>query len=182
MNNMIKTSLILFIICAICASLCAYVNSFTAPQIEKNIQLANRLALEFVSQGLDIGETTEVLDNSFVKEITPLSRNGERVAYVLLSGRGYGGEFSIIASYDKKGALMKAKMTQDSETAGLGKNAESDWYMELFTSMGDTTPFPSGKNDLNEEDKALVTGASFTFRAVSETLKNGSTYIKEIAR
>ncbi len=133
-----------------------------------------------MSEGLEIGETVSV-DDSVVKEMTPLYSGGKTAGYCLqLIGKGYGGEFTIIASYDTKGALIKAQMTEDSETAGLGKNAENDWYMDLFTGMGDTISFPGGKNDLSESDKALVSGASFTFRAVSAALKSGSLFVKEI--
>lgn len=180
MNTTVKTGLVLFLICAVCATLCAWVNSFTAPIIEENIVKANRAALERVSEGLEIGETVSV-DDSVVKEMTTLYSAGKTAGYVLqLIGKGYGGEFTIIASYDTKGALIKAQMTEDSETAGLGKNAENDWYMDLFTGMGDTISFPGGKNDLSESDKTLVSGASFTFRAVSATLKSGSLFVKEI--
>lgn len=180
MNTTVKTGLVLFLICAICATLCAWVNSFTAPIIEENIIKANIAALERVSEGLEIGETVSV-DDSVVKEMTPLYSDGKTAGYCLqLIGKGYGGEFTIIASYDTKGALIKAQMTEDSETAGLGKNAENDWYMDLFTGMGDTISFPGGKNDLSESDKALVSGASFTFRAVSAALKSGSLFVKEI--
>lgn len=180
MKTILRTGLVLFSICAVCAFLCAWVNSFTAPVIEENMIKANRAALENVSGGNEIGETVSVEGNETVKEMTPLYRNGEVSGYVLqLKGKGYGGEITIIASYDTKGALIKAQMTEDSETAGLGKNAENEWYMELFTGMGDTVSFPSGKSDLSESDKALINGASFTFRAVSSTLKNGSLFVKE---
>ncbi len=181
MKTIMKTGLVLFLICAVCASLCAWVNSFTAPVIEENVIKANRLALEKVSNGLEIGETETVENDETVREVTTLYKDGKVAGYVLqLIGKGYGGEFTIIASYDTKGALIKAQMTEDSETAGLGKNAENEWYMNLFTGMGDTVSFPSGKTDLNESDKALISGASFTFRAVSSTLKSGSLFVKEL--
>ncbi len=181
MNTTLKTGLVLFLICAVCASLCAWVNSFTSPIIEENIVKANRAALEKVSNGLEIGETETVENDTVVKEVTALYKGGKISGYVLqLIGKGYGGEFTIIASYDTNGALIKAQMTEDSETAGLGKNAENDWYMELFTGMGDTISFPGGKTDLSESDKALISGASFTFRAVSSTLKSGSLFVKEL--
>lgn len=182
MKTIVRTGIVLFLICAVCAALCAWVNSFTAPVIAENIEKANRAALEKVSAGLEIGDTLTVSDNDTVKEETPLYTGGKLSGYVLcLKGKGYGGEFTIIASYDTKGALMKAQMTEDSETAGLGKNAENEWYMDLFTGMGDTISFPSGKTDLDEKDKALINGASFTFRAVSATLRRGSSYVKEKA-
>lgn len=180
MKDIVKTGLVLFLICAVCAVLCAWVNSFTAPTIEENQRIANRKALESVAGSYEIGETKVVETFAGVKEATPLTSGGKTVGYALqLVGSGYGGSFTIIASYDAKGALLKAKMTSDSETAGLGKKAENDWYMDIFTGMGDTAEFPSSKNDLPSDQSALVSGASVTFKGVSLALKNGSDFIKE---
>ena len=77
---------------------------------------------------------------------------------------------------------MGAKMTVDSETAGLGKKAEESWYMDLFKGMGVDKPFPSAPKDLSADDTALVSGATVTFKGVSKALKNGSDYIKEGAK
>ena len=101
---------------------------------------------------------------------------------LLLSGSGYGGSFSIIAAYDNNGALMGAKMTVDSETAGLGKKAEESWYMNLFKGMGNGISFPSAPKDLPGEQAALVSGATVTFKGVTKALGNGSVYIKEGAK
>ena len=39
MKNTIVTSVVLFLICAVCAVLCASVNYVTAPRIEENIRM-----------------------------------------------------------------------------------------------------------------------------------------------
>lgn len=177
MNKTVKTSLVLFLICAVCAILCALVNSITAPIIEENVRKANALALQSVAGDLEIGETASVTGNSYVEEETPLFKNGERMgSALLLSGSGYGGKLSIIAAYDNSGALIGAKMTTNSETAGLGKKAEEDWYMELFQGM---TEFPSSPKDLGGDDASLVSGATLTFKGVTNALREGSLYVKE---
>ena len=181
MKNTIVTSVVLFLICAVCAVLCASVNYVTAPRIEENIRIANAEALKSVAGDLEIGETVAVTGG--VEESTDLFRDGKKVGIaLLLSGSGYGGSFSIIASYDTNGALMGAKMTVDSETAGLGKKAEESWYMDLFKGMGVDKPFPSAPKDLSADETALVSGATVTFKGVSKALKNGSDYIKEGAK
>ena len=183
MKNTIVTSVVLFLICAVCAVLCASVNYVTAPRIEENIRIANAEALKSVAGDLEIGETVAVTGFSGVEESTDLFRDGKKEGIaLLLSGSGYGGSFSIIASYDTNGALMGAKMTVDSETAGLGKKAEESWYMDLFKGMGVDKPFPSAPKDLSADDTALVSGATVTFKGVSKALKNGSDYIKEGAK
>ncbi len=183
MKNTILTSVVLFLICAVCAVLCASVNAVTAPRIEENIRIANAEALKSVAGDLEIGETSVVEGFDGVSEATPLYKDGKKAGTaLLLSGSGYGGSFSIIAAYDNNGALMGAKMTVDSETAGLGKKAEESWYMDLFTGMGADKAFPSAPKDLPSEDAALVSGATVTFKGVTKALQNGSVYIKEGAR
>ena len=183
MKNTIVTSVVLFLICAVCAVLCASVNYVTAPRIEENIRIANAEALKSVAGDLEIGETVPVTGFSGVEESTDLFKDGKKVGTaLLLSGSGYGGSFSIIASYDTKGALIGAKMTVDSETAGLGKKAEEDWYMALFGGMGKDKSFPSSPKDLPGEEAALVSGATVTFKGVSKALKLGSDCAKEVGR
>ena len=180
MKNALKTSAVLFLICAVCAVLCAAVNSVTAPQIAENTRKANALALKSVAGDLEVGETRSVEDFVGVAEETPLYKDGKEAGKaLLLSGSGYGGAFSIIASYDNDGVLMGAKMTTNSETAGLGKKAEEAWYMEIFSGMGGGKDFPSSSKDLPSDSASLVSGATVTFKGVSKALKAGSDYMKE---
>ena len=180
MKNTIITSVVLFLICAVCGVLCASVNAVTAPVIQENIRKANALALKSVAGDLEIGETKAVEGFEGVKEETELYKDGNMTGKaLLLSGSGYGGEFSIIAAYDNNGGLLGAKMTVDSETAGLGKKAEESWYMDLFRGM-DT--FPSTPKELPGDQASLVSGATVTFKGVTKALSNGSRYIKEGGR
>lgn len=182
MKKTLITSLTLFLICAVCGVLCAFVNAFTAPKIEENIRLANAMALKSVAGDLEVGETEKVEGYDGVVEATPLLKDGKKVGTaLLLSGSGYGGSFSIIASYDLSGAVTGAKMTANSETAGLGKKAEEGWYMDLFVSM-DASTLPSTPKDLPSSESALVSGATVTFKGVTKALRSGSTYIKEGGR
>ena len=90
MNTTLKTGIVLFLICAVCATLCAWVNSFTAPMIAENVAAANRAALESVSAGLEIGDTSTIDGNDTVVEETPLYSSGKLSGYVLqLKGKGY---------------------------------------------------------------------------------------------
>lgn len=180
MKTIIKTALTLFLIAGISALLCGWVNSFTSPRILENQKKANIKALEGVADGCDIGET-KTIENSNIKEVTPLYSNGEISGYaLLLTGKGYGGSFTIMASYNADGTLNKAKMTEDKETAGLGKKAEKDWYMDLFKGMGDKEDFPLVPTDLKQSETELVSGATMTFKGVSAALREGSEYVKGI--
>lgn len=184
MKSYLKTGLTLFLICAICATLCAVVNHITAPVIAENQRKADLSALSAVSGGLIPGDSEVVEGVSGINTITPLYKDESKNVlggYSLnLTGSGYGGNFTIIASYYLDGSVISAKMTNNSETAGLGKKAENDWYMAMFEDKGASIPLPASKNDLNSEEVVAVSGATITFNGVSSTIINGSQYIKEV--
>ena len=184
MKDYLKTGLTLFLICAVCATLCGVVNSITAPVIAENQRKTDLAALTAVSGGLFPGDSKGVSDKKGINSITPLYKEeslSTLAGYSLnLTGSGYGGEFTLIASYYLDGSLISAKMTNNSETAGLGKKAENDWYMAMFKDLGGAKPLPVSKNDLSENDAAAVSGATITFNGVSSSLKAGSEYVKEV--
>ena len=105
----------------------------------------------------------------------------EAVGYVFeLNASGYGGAMTIIASYYFNGELINAQLTTNSETPGLGKNAENSWYMDMFKGLGGDSPLPSSSADLSADDASAVSGATVTFTGVSTALRNGSELAKSL--
>ncbi len=180
MRSYLKTALVLFLICGVCTALCAIVNSVTAPVIAASEKAKKEAALVSVSAGYGIGQT-ETIGEGRINSRTELSDNGRTAGYVLdITAKGYGGDISIIAAYRNDGSLLGSKVVSDSETAGLGKKSEEDWYMEMFRGKGSSDPIPTSKSMLKSEDSDAVSGASVTFQAVSSALAEGSSYIKKL--
>lgn len=176
MKTIAKTGITLFLICALSAGLCGVINSITAPKIAQNILNETIEARYEVSGGYELGNELESTDSNILS-VMEIKDGDEVVGYELeLVGSGYGGSFTIMASFLNDGSLIAAKMMGNSETPGLGKKAEEPWYMEMFTGLGGDTPLPSSRNDL--DDPSLVAGASVTFNGVSQALANGSSYVK----
>ena len=146
MKNTIVTSVVLFLICAVCAVLCASVNYVTAPRIEENIRIANAEALKSVAGDLEIGETVALretrsfeyenegniymviaraLENSFtvivLTDITQI-RNGEKMRE----------EFFANASHELKTPLTAIKGFND-----LIALKTSDEEIKSFTAKSD---------------------------------------------
>ncbi len=181
MTRYIKTAVTLFLISAVCTLLCAIVNSATAPVIAANNESDRLTALEAVSSGFNVGEEMEG-DGGTVSYVIPLTDDsGVAAGYILgLSANGYGGPMDIIASYAPDGSVLAAKLTTNSESPGIGKKAENDWYMEMFLGLGADKPLPAGKNDLPADQSALISGASITFSGVTSALISGSEYVKSL--
>lgn len=181
MTRYLKTAFILFAISAVCTALCAVVNEVTAPLIAANAEGDRLVALQAVSSGYTVGEDIGSSDGDIVSVIPLSDDSGNAAGYILeLTTNGYGGEMTVIASYNLDGSLMEAKLTTNSETPGIGKKAEEDWYMDMFKGLGGDEPLPLSKSDLSADDSAAVSGASITFSGVSSAIRNGSEYVKSL--
>lgn len=181
MKGMLKVGLTLALICAVAATALAAVNMLTKDRIAQyEFQVVQDALLE-VADGYNIGELQSVSDNT-VLEYYPLTSSAQELqGYILvMSGNGYGGEMSIMASYDVEGQILGAKLLTNSETPGLGKKAEQSSYMEIFVGTGNQTVVPVKKNDLAAAAAESVSGATVTFNSIAKVLSYGSEYAKRL--
>ena len=178
MNQFLGISLKLGLICAVAALLLGLVNAVTAPRIEIIREERLLKALAEVAGGGNIGEFREVAEHQVVQGSYDLSLGG-RQAYILrLMGKGYGGDMTILASYDAQGEVLASKMMENSETPGLGKEAEKPEYMEIFLGRGNDPDIPLRKNQLPSADADGISGATVTFSGVAAALHAGSDFVK----
>lgn len=179
MSKLLKPAIVLALISAVAASLLAFVNNVTAPIIYEYENAVLLSALREVAGGKEIGSQTAVNDG-YVSNSFELKENGANAGYVLdLVTTGYGGEFKLVAAYDKDGAVTAAKLVSHSETPGMGKRFEEASNIGIFIGFGtDSNPVPESKSDLSAESTAIVSGATITFGGISKALAAGSAYVK----
>jgi electron transport complex protein RnfG len=179
MREYLKTSIVLALICAAAAIVLAFLNGVTKPVIIEYENQKTLNALEAVSNGLTISEENILVDdNSFVNYYYTLTKDDELQGYLLnLSAVGYGGTISLVASYDEEGKVLQSKVVSDSETPGLGKKSEEDWYMTKYLNVD---PVPNSKTQLSSADADAISGASITFTAIGNALLNGSEFVKQL--
>ena len=179
MGKNLRYGAILLTICAICSLALAVVNQITLPVIQNHNANAKSQALAPLSGGMTIGDETPGGGDEMVSSYYPLSKGDKVGGYILtLKGSGYGGEFTLLASYLTSGEVISAKMLSDSETPGLGKKSEEDWYMEMFRGTGTADrPVPTSKGMLSKANSDAVSGASVTFGGVSKCIAYGSAYV-----
>ncbi|NMA23235.1 MAG: FMN-binding protein [Spirochaetales bacterium] len=179
MTKNIRYALILLSICAVAAFFLALTNSVTAPVIEEmNIQ-ARLKALEAVSGGLEIGDQTDIDNTPFVQYTIDLNEGGKRAGYILgLVTAGYGGQMTLVASYNLDGAMQYAQLLAHSETPGLGSKAADSGYMDKFKDTGANVPVPTAKAMLSDSDAQAISGSSVTFTAIAKAIAAGSEYVK----
>ncbi len=182
MNPVIRIGGKLALICAVAALLLGVVNAMTAPQIEQIKAERLQAALEAVSGGAGIGEPVSADGNGIVERYYPMeSGEGEVSGYICrLKGDGYGGDIIVLGAYSPDGTIRSAKMMDNQETPGLGKEAEKDSYMEMFLGTGGESNVPVRKDMLSLEQADSITGATITFIGIGKALQEGSRFVRNL--
>jgi len=175
MSEMANKALRLGIIGAVAALLLSVVNNFTEPVIaQRKADDLNR-ALTVLAAGGSPG-TAEISPADGVAQ--RWSIDGDKGWILELEGTGYGGPLTVVASYHNDGSIILARLMDNNETVGFGKNAENPDYMKIFIETGGDIPVPRNKSDLGD-NVDTVSGATITFTGITEALRNGSDLVKE---
>ncbi|HOV63636.1 MAG TPA: FMN-binding protein [Spirochaetia bacterium] len=173
----------LVVICAVAAISLGVVNALTEDTITMRKAAAVKEALSLVSQGNEVGEETLVTDSPSVLAYYPMVSQGKVSGYVFrLKGKGYGGEFSLLAGLSKEGEVLSVVMMENQETPGLGKEAEKPEYMKKFIGKGKDSPIPVKKSQLKADDAAAITGATVTFSGIGKALSAAQEYAVKLSR
>ncbi len=168
----------LAVICTVAALVLALVNTVTAPVIEANRAQALQEALERLVGNAAVGERRSVPEeeSDVVEGYYPV--DGGSGGYVLeLVGSGYGGDMQILAGFQPDGEVFAATLMQNSETPGLGKEAERAGYMEKFVGHGGDDSVPTRASQLPPEEADSVSGATLTFIGIARALETGSDFV-----
>ncbi|MBN2653421.1 MAG: FMN-binding protein [Spirochaetales bacterium] len=186
-NDLTKTVLSLTIIVLVSVGLLAFVDSITKEKIEQNMTADCNLNLESViPAGMQISKRFDSENLDKIKNdkkidaiITLVDSESQIVGCVLeLRGRGYNGNLQIFCSYDIAGEVLLATLGQNDETAGIGKKAEEDGYMDMFIGSGNSKLVPVSKTMLPSEEANAISGATITFVGVSQVIAYGSELVK----
>jgi electron transport complex protein RnfG len=175
MKEMTDKALRLGIIGAVAALLLSVVNNFTEPVIAQRKADELNKALTVLADGGSPGSAEE---NPAEGVATRWSIDGDKGWILKLEGSGYGGPMTVVASYNTDGSIILARLMENNETVGFGKNAENPDYMKIFIGTGGDTPVPRNKADLGA-DVDTVSGATITFTGITEALREGSDLVKE---
>ena len=175
MKEMANKALRLGIIGAAAALLLAVVNNFTEPVIAERRTRELTEALTVLAAG-GIPGAVETEPAPGVPQRWPIK--GGKGWILELTGTGYGGPMTIVASYDTGGTVMVARLMGNNETVGFGKKAEDSSYMKIFVGTGGNRPVPRTKADLGT-DADTVAGATVTFSGITDALRTGSELVQE---
>ena len=177
MRDIVKPTVILFVVCMVVTIALAVTNAATKDKIiERAEQDENNSRKEVLSeaesfeevQGLDtiIGDNAKL---TMVKKAFKGVKDGQEAGKVfMVESKGYGGVMKITIGIDASGKVSGVKITEMNETPGLGSKASESPFMSQFN-VAPKEPFAvvkSGKSK-NEEISA-ISGATITSKAVTQ--------------
>ncbi|MCR4615875.1 MAG: RnfABCDGE type electron transport complex subunit G [Clostridiales bacterium] len=165
-------TLILFLICAVAATLLALTNDVTAPKIQElasQTELAARKkvladAEEFVQQDRI---TLDGKEYECFKGVKGDQTSGYVFTTVV---KGYGGDIKVMTGVDAQGRVSGVEILEISETAGLGMNAKKPDFLNQF--IGKTFEIFVSKDKPGENSVDALTGATISSRAVTSAVNN----------
>lgn len=164
---------VLTCIAVVAGAVLAYVNSVTAPQIEKiNAEnLAAGIKAVMGSDDIQVSEPQEV-DDFTVYDVTAEGNNLGR-AIVTTDKNGFGGPLKVLVGFDTEGAILGYTVLEHAETPGLGAKA-GDWFQK--DGKGNIIGLNPGKcnftvsKDGGEVD--AITASTITSRAFLRSIKS----------
>lgn len=176
-KEMLKPVLVLTLICFIVTAALVVTYQFTAPQIATAKAAAADAsrrevlpqAEEFAPLELPAGLDPQVL------EISRGISAGQTVGWVISCGsKGYGGTVMVMCGLDGQGALTKVKITEHTETPGLGSKVADSAYTDLY-SGADISSYTqidgvSGATITSKALKAAIAAAYSAYGQIKEAV------------
>ena len=158
MREIIKFSIVLFLICLVSGGLLALIFNITEPRIIRQRQLEEKRAIEEVlGQVPEAIEKTEEGDLIFYKA---KDAEGNLIAYVFIAGvYGYSSDIRTVVSMSPQGKIIEVKILEHKETPGIGSRITEDEFLSQF----------KGK-DINEQFDA-ITGATISSSCMIDSIK-----------
>ncbi len=161
-DKIFKPIVVLCAICIVITGALAATNSVTAPIIEAaTIAAQNAARIELLPEA-DGFTSVEVA----VENVSDVSVSNNGVGTVITSaGKGYGGTITVMTAFTPDGVIKQIKITEQSETAGLGSKIVSEAsFQESFAGL------PAAPFTVNDID--AISGATISSKAVTAAVNS----------
>lgn len=190
-KEIIKPSIVLFLVCAIMTGALAYVNGVTKPIIDENNKIAEQESLRTVYNDADnfldakTGEelkTEEIDVSENIEKLYTAQKQGQSVGYVVsVFSSGYGGKMKILVGIDNDLNIKGISLVSHNETPGLGANVTNPKFTGQFLGKAPQKEFNVVKRVPNDDDEIqAITAATVTSKAVTKGVNEAVALVRSI--
>lgn len=162
------------VICIVVAGLLAWINSMTAPVIEKNEKTTFEQSMTEVLTGVNEFEEVDIsyAPSEAGVKLDSFYKAGDK-GYVVTTvcSEGYGGDIKVMVGVNADKTINKIRIMSLSETAGLGAKANTEEFMGQYSGLksGIGIEKNNGGNPDNNTISA-ISGATITSKAVTKAV------------
>lgn len=176
MKDILKTGIILLVICAIAALGLGLTNEVTKAPIAEQRFLANEQAKKEVfpdaASFTDItGTNLESITSQFepvTEAYLGLDASGNTIGYVFKSTpTGFGGNVEVVTGISIDGTVTGLRVGNHNETPGLGAKAKDADFYEQYAGKSAAEPIGVSKTAADGNDIQAITGATISSAAIT---------------
>lgn len=185
MRDYVRLTGVLVAVCIIAALLIGGTNAFTYDKIQQQIEKANDEARKHVLPDAQEFENLQYTNPNYsiVQEVYAAKSGGNIIGYaVKVAPKGFSGPVEIIVGVGVDGTVQGVKVGNNSETPGLGKNAEKPVFQGQFAGKSwdkEVLVIKSGTPKDNEI--VAIAGSTITSNAVTLGVNQALAVAKELA-
>lgn len=134
MNEFVKPTVVLAVICLVITLLLAISQNITAPIIEENNR---RIAEESRAEVLAEADSFEQLQGEFPEGVSDVYAAANGVGYAItVSSKGYSSDpLQVMVGIKEDGTIERIKILANNETPGLGSKVSNDDFVNQFEGM-----------------------------------------------
>lgn len=176
-KDILKSVVVLVVICLLVSAALAVVNHFTAPVSKANAEMRERAAMqEAVPDAASFEPLDMALPKGVVSANTALDASGAPLGYLFtVEGQGFGGTIQVLCVIDTDGLIRCCKtMDVSSETTTLGGQTANESYTSQYAGQDETL---SGVSAISH---ATIT--STAYRGCVETAFEAFKAVKEAGK
>ncbi len=177
-----KISLVLLVICAAVSGVVSFVFSMTIDAYNLNLKNEQKIALQgiFAESDEDVIDFEEMAYTAEgVNAIYDVSSNLEHVGYcVNITGKGFGGDMTLMIGYNTNGSLKGIKVISHAETPGVGTKALGDSHLSQYAGKSGELTVSKGQS----ADIVAVSGATISSKAIHATVNKANAIISELMK
>lgn len=184
MRDYIRLTGVLVAVCVIAALLLGATNAFTVDKIAAQVAKANdearKLVLPAAQEFVKLEYTNAQYDT--IMEVYEAKADGNTVGYAIkVAPKGYAGPVEIIVGIDNNGTVQGIKVGNNSETPGLGKNAETPKFQQQFAQKTWDKEVQVIKNGTPKDNEIVaISGSTITSKAVTLGVNQALAVAKEL--
>lgn len=181
LRDIVKPTVVLFLICTVITFALAFTNAMTAGKIDEMIRLeqdnARRKVLSLADSFEEIEGLEEIVSRNAELDIVKKAYKGvkgqETIGNVfLVESKGYGGSITITVGIDTEGKITGVEIGDNNETPGLGTKAKDDPFISQFVGIIPEEPLTVVKrNKTKSEEIDAISSATITSRAVTKAVQ-----------